>query len=123
MVGFFEKFKEEYSSLRLIPSKGQVSIEADRVPERAVGLPPITEEEVKVQKDEWHTDLDVQYLRQLYREHGWPDAFRREECLEKVDRLMEELYCLSRSDWEKDDYDPNISARGSHPGSSSDDDS
>ncbi|KJX94423.1 hypothetical protein TI39_contig4195g00014 [Zymoseptoria brevis] len=38
-------------------------------------------------------DVAMQEVRQIYRDHGWPDSFRREEChvaLEEWDRTIRE---------------------------------
>jgi len=93
---YFEKLKEGYQSLQLIPCVGRVTIEADSVDERA-NL--ISEEEFRAQTEEWGTDLDIQYLRQLYRQHGWPDAFRHEDAKKAVDELVHSIV-EQRGDWE-----------------------
>lgn len=92
---FFDDLKESYRNLRLIPSIGRITIEADRIEEREE---KISLEEVKAQTEEWGSDLDVQYLRQLYREHGWPDAFQKVEAEKAVDDLLDSLG--ERGDWE-----------------------
>lgn len=94
---WFKKL-EEYRSLKLIPSKDRQSFEADNVPERAAGLGLISEEEVHAQVEDWGTDLDIQYLRQLYRQYGWPDAFRREDAEKAVDELLVSIR-EQRGDW------------------------
>ena len=83
---YFEALKEDYRSLKLIPIPGMDSIEAWHVDERET---PITEEEVLAQADDWETDLDIQYLRQVYRACGWPSAFRKDEAFDEVDSLLE----------------------------------
>ncbi|PHH88825.1 hypothetical protein CDD83_6994 [Cordyceps sp. RAO-2017] len=89
---WFCNLKNQYRSLQLIPSKGRATIEADEVPERAAGLGLISKEEVCAQTEEqWGTDLDIHYLRQLYRQHGWPDAFRREDAERAVQDLMDTI--------------------------------
>ncbi|CAK1367619.1 hypothetical protein CB0940_11592 [Cercospora beticola] len=84
---FFEKVEEEYRSLQLIPCPGRETQEAHRVPERAE---EISEEEVKAQTGEWFgfTDLDWQFVRQVYRRCGWPDAFRRQQAVELIGDFM-----------------------------------
>ncbi|KAF4971279.1 hypothetical protein FSARC_1849 [Fusarium sarcochroum] len=81
---YFEGFKEQYRKLELLPGPGMVTQETDRVPECD---DRITEEQVLSQEDDWRTDLDIQFMRQLYRDFGWPENFRREECWEEVYRL------------------------------------
>lgn len=93
---YFQELKEAYRSLRLIPCVGRVTIEADSVEERASH---IDEEEVLAQSEEWGTNLDKQYIRQVYRQHGWPDAFRREDAEKAVEELTE-LVRERRNDWE-----------------------
>lgn len=93
---YFATLKEDYRSLRLIPCAGNVTIEAQDVPERDK---EITEAEVRAQSKSWWTDLDAQYVRQAYRSHGWPDAFRREEAFKVVRELSE----TARHGWEAQD--------------------
>jgi hypothetical protein len=83
---YLDELKEAYRSLKLIPCVGRVTIGAEQVPEASGS---ITEEEFLAQGEYWESDLDIQYIRQLYRQHGWPDAFRREDAKAAVDRLME----------------------------------
>ncbi|KAH7113134.1 hypothetical protein B0J13DRAFT_590763 [Dactylonectria estremocensis] len=77
---FFENLKEQYQTLKLIPGRGRITIEADKTPEREGR---ITEEE---------------YVRQIYRQHGWPDAFCKEEAFKAVDDWIDPLY-ESRYEW------------------------
>jgi hypothetical protein len=62
------------------------SIEAWYAEERET---PITEKELLAQTDDWETELDVQYLRQVYRACGWPSAFSKDEAFDEVETLME----------------------------------
>ncbi|KND93935.1 hypothetical protein TOPH_01946 [Tolypocladium ophioglossoides CBS 100239] len=78
---FLKSLKEAYRSLQLISCVGRVTIEADHVYEREG---PITEDE---------------YIRQLYRQHGWLDAFRREDAERVVETLMETIV-EQRGDWQ-----------------------
>ncbi|KAL5602370.1 hypothetical protein FOBRF1_009903 [Fusarium oxysporum] len=68
---FFENMKEQYKILKLIPGRRRITIEAEKVPERDGR---IMEKEVTGQREEWGTDLDIQYVRQIYRDHGWPGS-------------------------------------------------
>lgn len=95
---FLEGLKEQFISLGLVPCLGKVMIEAQGVEE---GEEVITEEEVCEQGDEWYTDLDVQYVRQIYRAHGWPRVFRKEEAFEAIEKLMEKIE-ENRGVWEGD---------------------
>ncbi|PPJ59883.1 hypothetical protein CBER1_04929 [Cercospora berteroae] len=65
-VQFFEDLKEKYRSLQLIPCPGRIMEEAHELPESSE---EIAEEEVLAQKDVrfWGSDLDWQYVRQVYR--------------------------------------------------------
>lgn len=85
---FLDRFKEQYETLKLIPGRCRITIEGEKVPEHGRG---ITEEEVTEQTEEWGTDLDVQYVRQIYREHGWPGSFDMETASEAIDKWLEPL--------------------------------
>ncbi|KAH7019561.1 hypothetical protein EDB80DRAFT_701117, partial [Ilyonectria destructans] len=81
---YFETLKEQYRSLELIPCPGRVTLEAFNVVKRdGVSL-----EEVCDQTEYWGTDVDIQYVRQLYHQHGWPNAFRKDEATKAVNDLM-----------------------------------
>lgn len=82
---YFGKLKEEYRTLKLIPCPGRITIEAGEVAERTEH---ITEEQVRNQWEQDRTDLDVQYIRQPYREYGWPDAFRRDEASRVINDML-----------------------------------
>ncbi|KAF7555883.1 hypothetical protein G7Z17_g1806 [Cylindrodendrum hubeiense] len=94
---FFDNLKEQFQTLKLIPGRGRVTIEADRTPEREGR---ITEEEVFAQTEDWGTELDIQYVRQIYRQHGWPDSFCKEEAFKAVDDWNDAVN-ESRHDWEQ----------------------
>ncbi|KAL4724364.1 hypothetical protein ACLX1H_008978 [Fusarium chlamydosporum] len=98
---FFDRLKQDYINLKLIPCHGRITIEAENVIERPGG-DIITEEEVIAQEEEWGTALDIQYIRQLYRGFGWPVAFKRDEAFDAVDQLMERL-AEHRDEWEPTD--------------------
>jgi hypothetical protein len=95
---YFDIMKEAYRSLKLIPCLGRITIEAEKVQER---VEKISEEEIWDEEEGWGTDLDVQYLRQIYREYGWPDAFKKEEAKTAVDELMKSIED-SRGGWESE---------------------
>jgi len=83
---FFASIMQKYRNLHLISSGRRSTIDASRVPERT---DRITEQEVLAQKDEFfETELDVQFLRQVCRDYGWPDVFRRVECRAYIDDFM-----------------------------------
>ncbi|KAH6964793.1 hypothetical protein EDB82DRAFT_285374 [Fusarium venenatum] len=79
---YFAKLKEQYKKMQLVSGDGRITIEADDIPERDER---ISEEEVNSQTEEWQTDLDVQYIRQIYRDHGWPHSFDSKAAFKAVD--------------------------------------
>jgi hypothetical protein len=84
---YFDRMKEAYRSLQLIPCLDFEMVEAwdEDEPDDEISI-----EEVLAQTDDWLTDLDTQYGRQIYRQHGWPDAFRKDDAKKAVDKLMEQ---------------------------------
>ncbi|KAK2599167.1 hypothetical protein QQS21_005357 [Conoideocrella luteorostrata] len=97
---YFEDLKGKYQSLRLIPCVGRITIEAEEVEEHEE---EITKEEVYAQAEEWGTDLDIQFVRQLYRQFGWPMSFDKDAARGAVDELFEEMP-EERGSWQTDDY-------------------
>ncbi|KAJ4011757.1 hypothetical protein NW752_004159 [Fusarium irregulare] len=101
---YLEALKQAYISLDLIPCRGRLTIEVIDVNELPEGQ-RVTEGEVIAQDDEWGTDLDIQFIRQLYRDCGWPNVFRREEAFDAVDILMDKIkdrrgeWEVEREDW------------------------
>ncbi|KAK2831947.1 hypothetical protein FQN49_007007 [Arthroderma sp. PD_2] len=97
---FFDRLKEDYQTLRLIPCLGRITIESDRVEERSSD---ISKEEVLAQTED-QSDSDIQYIRQIYRQHGWPDAFQAAEAMNAVDEFYGPIG--GRDDaWERVDGD------------------
>ncbi|GAB1313209.1 hypothetical protein MFIFM68171_03419 [Madurella fahalii] len=96
---WFEKMKESYRSPKLIPCLGYETLEVGYVKERPASEGEISEEEIRAQEDDT-TDLDVQYIRQVYHRHGWPENFRREakRCIDELMEFMEETE--ERCGWE-----------------------
>jgi len=74
--------------LKLIPGGSRITIEAEKVPERE-GKERITLDEVNSQTQKWRTDLDVQYVRQIYRDHGWPQSFNQAAASRAIDNWLE----------------------------------
>ncbi|KAH7109175.1 hypothetical protein B0J13DRAFT_591287 [Dactylonectria estremocensis] len=93
---YFNTLKKAYRSLKLIPCPGRITIEAWNIEDQAG---EITEEQICAQTDNWKTDLYIQYLRQIYRQLGWPDAFRKDEATEVVNKLMDSII-EQHGDWE-----------------------
>ncbi|KAH7145462.1 hypothetical protein B0J13DRAFT_501166 [Dactylonectria estremocensis] len=81
---YFDTLMKQYRNLELIPCPGRVTLEASNVDKRDI----VSLEEVCNQMEYWPTDLDIQYVRQLYRQHGWPGAFRKDEATKAIDDLM-----------------------------------
>ncbi|KAI1069962.1 hypothetical protein LB507_007890 [Fusarium sp. FIESC RH6] len=103
---FFSNLRDWYENLKLIPGKGRVTIEAEKVPEREQR---ITEDEVNSQTERWGTDLDIQYVRKIYRDHGWPHSFNFEAASRAVNTWLEPLGLDSEGPrgfaWETVDFD------------------
>ncbi|RGP69390.1 hypothetical protein FLONG3_7786 [Fusarium longipes] len=85
---FFSNLGKEYENLKLIPGEGRITIEAENVPKRKRR---ITEDEVNSQTEEWGTELDIQYVRQIYRDHGWPHSFNFEAASRAINTWLEPL--------------------------------
>ncbi|KAF5644594.1 hypothetical protein F52700_2597 [Fusarium sp. NRRL 52700] len=85
---FFDNLKEQYKTLKLIPGRKRITIEAEKFPEHDGR---ITEEAVNTQAEEWGTDLDIQYIRQVYRDYGWPESFRFQEASNVIDGWLTPL--------------------------------
>lgn len=92
---FFGALKEKLRSLQLIPCPGR-EIGGLRVPELDR---VIVEDEIRAQTEEWGTDLDWQFVRQVYRHYGWPDNFRSQEAFRFIDDFMAQIVDL-REEWE-----------------------
>ncbi|CVK86486.1 uncharacterized protein FMAN_06243 [Fusarium mangiferae] len=69
---FFSSLKEQYQSLKLTPGKSRITIEAENVPEHGG---EVKEQDVTDQIEEWGTDLEVQYVSQIYQDHGSTGSF------------------------------------------------
>ncbi|KAG5661364.1 hypothetical protein KAF25_005486 [Fusarium avenaceum] len=63
---FFANPREQFETLKLIPGERRITIEAQNAPERKE---LITEDEMNSQTQQWGTDLDIQYVRQIYLAH------------------------------------------------------
>lgn len=94
---FFEDLKNRFRSLELIPCPGRETHTAAAVPANAV---VIEEEEVRAQTEEWGTDLDLQFVRQVYRQYGWPHDFRRTEAVGFIEEFMAKDK-ERREEWER----------------------
>ncbi|KLJ08184.1 hypothetical protein EMPG_09952 [Blastomyces silverae] len=92
---YFNGLKEAYRRLDLIPCRGMVTIEAYA----GEADDNITEKQVCDQAEEWGTEMDIQYIKQIYRQHGWPYAFRRDDAEDAVSKLHDRLDA-ARGGWE-----------------------
>lgn len=86
VAGYFDGLKGELRELQLVPAVGRLMVEAKRVEEWPL---EIGEGQVRAQSREWETEVDVAWVRQFYRRHGWPDAFRRKEAMKAVKKMLE----------------------------------
>ncbi|CAG7562526.1 unnamed protein product [Fusarium equiseti] len=98
---YLEGLKQAYINLNLIPCRGRLILEVTKDVSELPDGQRITEEEVIAQDEEWETELDIQYIRQLYRDFGWPNAFKRDEAFDAVDKLMDKIRDR-REEWELD---------------------
>lgn len=85
---FFNKLKDTYRGLKIIACPGRPIIEAGYADEKPRGT-VITREQVLAQTEHWETKLDLQYIKQLYREYGWPGTFRKNAAFGAINELME----------------------------------
>lgn len=105
---WIEEMQEDYRDLRLIPCPGRVTMDCTDVPERQDEDGRITEEQIRQQTEDWPTELDVQYVRQVYRDYGWPHAFRKDEAFAYMSQLLVSLEEENDDRYweEKDFHDP-----------------
>lgn len=82
---FLEDLKNRYRSLELIPCPGHETQVTTAEPDMAVA---ISEEQVRAQIEHWGTDFDWQFVRQVYRQYGWPHDFRWAEATDFIERFM-----------------------------------
>lgn len=94
---YFGRLKESYRRLQVIPCPGRTTLVEPNMDDRG---DKITKEQVCAQTEKWCTELDVQYIKQVYRHYGWPDAFRRDKSTAAIDELMSSMV-EQREAWEK----------------------
>ncbi|KFY31964.1 hypothetical protein V493_00641, partial [Pseudogymnoascus sp. VKM F-4281 (FW-2241)] len=99
VVVFFERFKEMYRSLKLIPCAiYEMMVIDQRDDPEAEGKEDGEEVSTEVmlrQTESWDTEMDVRWLRGLYRRLGWPDNFQRVEA-ERQDLCVGNKYRIGR---------------------------
>ena len=82
---FLDDLKNKFRSLELIPCPGRETLITAAEPENAAA---ISEDQVRAQTEDWGTDLDLQFVRQIYRQYGWPHEFRRAEAIGFIEQFM-----------------------------------
>jgi len=82
------EMKDLYAHLRLIPCDGKLTLVCKDV---ADSTRRISEDEFRAQEDYFPTELDVQFVRQVYRKNGWPSAFRYREAMAYLLPLLEDI--------------------------------
>lgn len=98
---FFDNLKKAYRSLQLIPCPGRITIEAGENEDADQDGEHVTQDEVLAQTTGWwETDLDIRYIRQLYRQYGWPDNFQRKAATQAVEELMKVVLERRDCEWE-----------------------
>ncbi|SMR48552.1 unnamed protein product [Zymoseptoria tritici ST99CH_1E4] len=85
--------KEKYRSLEILVCPGRevwlaTTSKAHEVSAREERGGPITEKEVRAQEEDWGTELDELFVKLMWRQYGWPEAFRREEAVEAMEAFM-----------------------------------
>ncbi|KAK4172338.1 hypothetical protein QBC36DRAFT_363030 [Triangularia setosa] len=101
---YIDRLKVRFSKLKLIPCDGRLVL-PDKMQERDT---LVMEKDFWDQNfdnehgwhDHWGTDVDIAYIKQVYRGHRWPDNFRREECFRFMNALMEKVQ-ETRDSWEE----------------------
>lgn len=88
---WIDEVKEAYTKLHFIPHPNRVTIECAKVDDLPDGADRITEEQIIANTEDWPSKLDIHYLRQVYRDYGWPKNFQREAAFAKVANLLETL--------------------------------
>lgn len=83
--------KESYRNLVLVPCPGRVTLDCYHTRMRGEREPRITEEEFRAQTEDWGTETDIHFVRQVYRDCGWPNAFRRDEAMTYLQPLLESI--------------------------------
>ncbi|KAK0739509.1 hypothetical protein B0T21DRAFT_382524 [Apiosordaria backusii] len=103
---YFDRMKKRFTKLELVPCDGRLMMDAREEREGRV-----TEEEFWGQNFDaehghggnWGTAVDKLYIKQVYRDYGWPNDFRREECFKLVDALMAKVE-ETREGWNEHDH-------------------
>lgn len=102
---YIATWKQNLESLQIIPGPpGYMCYGILNIPE-ATRI--VTEEEVLAQGmdvgEVFPNELETHYIRQIYREYGWPHAFRREEGFAAVKVFIEKLSASETCDREWED--------------------
>ena len=80
---YFDWLKDQYVSLKMIKLPSEDTIESHHGND---SLGEVSESTVFAQPEGWDlTDLDQEWIQQIYKLHGWPgDDFRKEECMQAI---------------------------------------
>lgn len=81
------EMKELFASLQLIPCDGKRSLVCKDVKD----IERINEDEFRAEEGYFPTDLDVRFIRQVYRDYGWPKRFRYKEAMAYLLPLLEDI--------------------------------
>ncbi|KAI1082819.1 hypothetical protein F5B20DRAFT_485852 [Whalleya microplaca] len=96
---YFADLKRQYEQLKLIPIPGYEI--AENIAE-VEGVP-----DLRRQDDDnrfFPSDVEVQYIRHIYRSHGWPTPeFRKEEALDAIRKFIRERDPPSDDEEDNDD--------------------
>ncbi|KAM3530514.1 hypothetical protein NHJ13051_001347 [Beauveria bassiana] len=90
-----DEMKQLFACLRLIPCDGKLMLvcgEVEDTEER------IGEDEFRAEEGYFPTDLDVRFIRQVYREYGWPERFRYKEAMAYLLPVVEDI-AKDNDDW------------------------
>ena len=87
MKEYFDFLKEQYRSLNMIKIPTEHTIEI-RDSQEAAALGEVNETLVFSQTDSWFpTSIDIQWIKQIFWSHGWPDNFRKDEALKVLNEF------------------------------------
>lgn len=88
LAAWVAEMKELFARLRLIPCDGKLTLVCKDVKdtEERIG-----EDEFRAEEGYFPTDLDVRFVRQVYREYGWPERFRYKEAMAYLLPLLQDV--------------------------------
>ncbi|ATY60557.1 hypothetical protein A9K55_006901 [Cordyceps militaris] len=88
LAAWVDEMKQLFACLRLIPCDGKLMLVCEEVEdtEERIG-----EDQFRAEEGCFPTDLDVRFIRQVYREYGWPERFRYKEAMAYLLPVVEEI--------------------------------